>query len=93
MITAEQRRTLLTADRTGINDVVSAMVADVLESKDATPLDVELAFRDAAAQSYLIAGSKLFIVRGVLAWIAALKSAGVTPQANRAALAARSPGK
>ena len=47
-------------------------------------------FRDADdAQSYLIAGERLSIVRGMPAMLLTLAEAGVTPEQNRVALALR----
>jgi hypothetical protein len=88
MLTAGQRNMLLVADRTRRAEVVAAVIGDVLDQGLATPLDIELAFRDARAETYLIAGDELAIVFGMPAWLAALKAAGVTPEDNRAKLAA-----
>ena len=47
--------------------------------------DVEMAFRDAAAQSHLIAaGAEFRIVHGAQAWIAKLAAAGMTAAKNLA---------
>ena len=89
-ITVEQRQQLLVADRTRDIEVISHIVDDMLvEHPDVTPLDIEMCFRDAAAQTYLIAaGGTLSIVLGMPAWRDALNAAGVSPDQNRAALAA-----
>ncbi len=56
---------------------------------DADLFDVKIAFRDASAQSYLIAGERLSIVFGVQAMLAAVTAAGMTVHQNRAALAGK----
>ena len=69
------------------------MVEHMLAADPAiTLLDVEAAFRDAAAHSYLIAspGNSFHVVSGDMpAMLAALAAAGVTAEQNQAALAAR----
>ena len=87
MITAEHRRKLLVADRTGDGKIVAEMVQIVLAA-GVTPLEAELALRDGAAHFYLIAGDeKISVVRGMTAWRKTLQRTGRTPEANRAALA------
>ena len=56
-----------------------------------TLLDIEIAFRDGGAYSYVIAGQgkMVQVVLGMKDWLAALKAAGLSPDANRAALAAK----
>ena len=56
-----------------------------------TLLDIELALRDGGAYSYLIAcqGKMVQVVLGMKDWLAALKAAGLSPDANLAALADR----
>ena len=57
---------------------------------DADLFDVEIAFRDAGAHSYLIAGANTFsIVIGMQAMLAAVTAAGMTVKQNRAALAGK----
>ena len=69
-------------------DTVTAAVTEVLAANpDATLFDIEMAFRDAGARAYVIAGPELTIVLGMRAWRAALGRAGVSPEENRAALA------
>ena len=61
---------------------------------DANLLDVETVFRDGGARTYLIAcPGKMFpvITGGMTAWIAALAANGLSPDANRAALAETHP--
>ena len=88
MITADQRHILLVVDRTQNVEAIAAMVDDVLADNPlATPLDIETAFRAAAAHSYLIAdGDDFRIVIGMPAWRAALAEAGTSPDQNRAEL-------
>jgi len=56
-----------------------------------TLLDIELALRDGGAYSYVIAcqGKMVQVVLGMKDWLAAIKAAGLSPDANRAALAAK----
>ena len=90
MITDKQRHMVLVADRTRDLDVIATIIDTLLaENKNLSPLDVEAALRDAAAHAYLIAAaSKLSVVIGMPAWKSALAELGVTPDENRAALAA-----
>ena len=55
---------------------------------DTDLFDVEIAFRDGGAHSYLITGETLSIVFGMQAMLAAVTAAGMTVKQNRAALAA-----
>jgi hypothetical protein len=81
---------VLLADRTGDVVTVTTVVTEVLAANpETTPLDIETALRDADAQSYLIAGDKLSIVRGMPAMLLTLAAAGVTSEQNGAALALR----
>ena len=50
-------------------------------------LDVEIAFRDGAAQSYLMARAEPAIVPGMPAWLTALVEAGVEIEPFGSALA------
>jgi hypothetical protein len=77
---------LLVADRTRKIDVIAAIV-DVVMSEGATAAEVEQAFRDGSAQSYLIADDKLTIVLGMKEMLAAVGEANMTPDQNRQALA------
>jgi hypothetical protein len=87
MITAEQRRQLLAADRSGNRQVITDMVQLTLAA-GVSALDVELALRDGAAHTYLIAGKgAISIVLGMAAWRAELERSGVTPEQNRRDLA------
>jgi hypothetical protein len=87
VITAEHRRMLEVADRTKDVDVIAGIVHSIMiEAPDLTLLDIETALRDAAAQSYLIAGDKPEIVLGMPAMLATLAAIGVTPEQNRARL-------
>jgi hypothetical protein len=52
-------------------------------------LEIETALRDASAENYLIAGTKLSIVRGMPAMLLTLAAAGVTVEQNRAAVAGK----
>ena len=81
ILNPHQRRRLLVADRSR-----DAGVAAVTEVLAANP-DVEIAFGDASAQSYLIACERLSIVFGMQAMLAAVTAAGMTVKQNRAALA------
>lgn len=87
-LSLDQHHALLIAERSRDVAVISAIVADVLAANpDATPLDVELAFREGGSHIYLIAGSALSVVIGVPAWRAELGRAGLSPETNRMALA------
>jgi hypothetical protein len=90
VITAEQRHQLEVADRTRDIDVIGVIVDDMLvEHPEVTPMDIETALRDAAAQTYLIAhDGEVSIVLGMPDWLTALEHYGMTPEQNRAALAA-----
>ena len=85
-----QRRRLLVADRSRNAGVVTAAITEVLAANpDADLFDVEIAFRDGGAHSYLIAGERLSIVFGMQAMLAAVTAAGMTVKQNRAALAGK----
>ena len=80
---------LLVADRTRDVDVIAAIVDHVLtENPDATLLEIEMCFRDGAGHSYLIANGNPRIAIGMPTMITELALAGITPEQNRAALAA-----
>jgi hypothetical protein len=87
----QHRHALLLADRTHDVGVVTTVVAAVLTANpDTNLLEIEQAFRNGAAASYLIATSDGFeVVLGLMAMLAAVGKAGVVTSAeNRAALAA-----
>jgi hypothetical protein len=90
VITDEHRRQILVADRTRDVDVLAKIIDSVVaENPDTTPLDVETALRDATGHCYLVAEEDgISIVLGMPAWRDALQAAGMTPEQNRAALAA-----
>jgi hypothetical protein len=90
MITAKQRHQLEVADRTRDLDVISIIIDDMLvEHPQVTPLDIETALRDAAARTYLIAkDGEINVVLGMQDWLNTLEQHGMTPEENRAALAA-----
>jgi hypothetical protein len=84
----KQRRKLLMADRTRDATWIMAAIEHLLAANpDANLFDVETAFRDGAAQAYVIAaGHEFRIVLGMPAWRDALAEARVTAAENRAAL-------
>jgi hypothetical protein len=85
-ITARHRHMLEVADRTRDVEVISAIVEAVI-AEGVTVIEVEEAFRDCAAQSYLIA-DPFQIVLGMKEMLDAINAAGITPDDNRAALKA-----
>jgi hypothetical protein len=95
MITAKQRHQLEVADRTRDLDVIGIIVDDMLvEHPEVTPLDIETALRDAAARTYLVVkDGEVNVVLGMQDWLNALEQNGMTPDENRAALAALSKGE
>jgi hypothetical protein len=81
---------LLVADRTRDVDVIAGVVDSVM-AEGVTAIEVETAFRDGAAQSYLIVDSDdVSIVLGMQEMLAAVGEANMTPDQNRQALAALS---
>ena len=86
----QHRHALLLADRTHDVGVITTVVAEVLaENPETNLLEIEQAFRDSAAAAYLVATSDGFdVVIGLMAMLAAVGKAGLTPAENRAALAA-----
>jgi hypothetical protein len=76
-----------------ISGTITTVVTEVLAANpETTPLDIESALRAAFRQAYLVANSTpegFEIVRGMLAWHAALADAGVTVEQNWAALTTR----
>jgi len=92
MITTRQRYQLLLADRTRDATWITATIEHLLAADPTVNLlDIELALRDGGAYSYLIAcqGKMVQVMLGIEDWLAALKAAGLSPDANRAALADR----
>lgn len=92
MITPHQRRTLLIADRSRQTSIVTAAVIDVLNANPETTLhDCEIAFRDGAAQSYIIAdgGDNFRIVFGIVARRDALLRMGIDVREHMARLKQR----
>jgi hypothetical protein len=89
-LSVQHRHAVLLADRTGDVDTITTVVTEVLAaSPETTPLEIETALRDAAAQSYLIAGERLSIVLGLPVMLHKLAASGSTPEQNRAALVVR----
>jgi hypothetical protein len=81
---------LLVADRTKDVDVIAGVVDSVM-AEGATPIEIETAFRDGAAQSYLVADDDdISIVLGMKEMLAAVGEANMTPDQNRQALASLS---
>lgn len=71
MLTPDQRHALLLADRSRNSDVIRGAIERVQENNpSATLLDCEMAFRDAAAQTYLVIDAEgvLHIAMGMQAW-------------------------
>jgi hypothetical protein len=89
-LSVQHRHALLLADRTHDVGVVTAVVTEALTANPETNLlEIEQAFRDGTAAAYLVATSDGFeVVLGMMAMLAAVSKAGVTPAENRAALAA-----
>ena len=83
-----QHHKLLIAERTrDIATITEAISAVLAANPDTNLLDVEEAFRDAGSPVYLIAKPELTIVIGMPAWRSALDRVGMSPEANRQALA------
>jgi hypothetical protein len=75
VITPHQRNALLIADRTREVEVVLREIEQVMvDNPFATLLDIEMVFRDAAANSYLVMSEQgeLSVVFGMQAWQQAL---------------------
>jgi hypothetical protein len=92
-LSLQHRHAVLLADRTGEVATITTVVTEVLAANpDTTPLEIEQAFRDSASAAYLVATTEGFeVVLGMMAMLAAVGKAGVTPAENRAALAGKSP--
>jgi len=93
MITAKQRQQLILADQTGDTVWINAVVEQMLATNPTvTPVEVETAFRDGAARSYLIVGpdKTLRVITGdPPTMLEALAEAGMTVEQNLRALADR----
>ena len=89
-LSVQHRHAVLLADRNHDVGVITTVVAEVLaENPETNLLEIEQAFRDSAAAAYLVATSEGFeVVLGLMAMLAAVGKAGVTPAENRVALAA-----
>lgn len=88
MLTPDQRHTLLMADRSRDGATVRQAIVKVMaDNPKASLLDIEMAFRDAAAHSYLVAGpDKLMIYGSMPEALKALRDAGIGPGGNWVAL-------
>jgi len=88
-LSVQHRHAVLLADHDA--GVITTVVTEVLaDNPETTPLEIEQAFRDGAAVAYLVATTdELEIVLVMMAMLAALSKAGVTPEQNRAALAGK----
>lgn len=84
-ITARHRHMLEVADRTRDLDVIASIVETAVV-EGASYFEIEQAFRDAAAQSYLIAGDPPTIVLGIHEMLEVIAERGSTPDENRARL-------
>jgi hypothetical protein len=81
---------LLVADRTKDVDVIAGVV-DAVMAEGVTAIDVETAFREGSAKSYLIIdGEDVSVVLGMKEMLAAVGEAKMTPDQNRQALVALS---
>jgi hypothetical protein len=75
MLTPKQKHALLLADRTkDLRIVVDAINEVMAENPNASYLDVEMTFRDAAAQTYLVVNNenKMIILFGISKWLETL---------------------
>jgi predicted PhzF superfamily epimerase YddE/YHI9 len=91
-ISVEKRRDLLKAERSHNDETIAAAINEAIEASapDATFLDAEMAFRDAGAQTFLVAVNDhgtVKICHSVTDMLAELDKAGRTPAQNRKALA------
>ena len=86
MLTKQHRNMLLVADRTRNLDVIAVVIDHVLAESHATLLDVEMAFRDAACLTYLVANGEPRIVLHMPAMLQALAELDITPEENRTRL-------
>ena len=79
-ISIQHRHALLLADRTHDVGVISTVVTEVLAANpDTNLLEIEQAFRDNAAATYLVAKTEGFeVVLGLLAMLTAVGKAGIT---------------
>lgn len=86
----KQKHRLLMAGRTRDAAWITAVIENVLAADPTITLDeIEGAFRDAAATTYLVGTADRFeVVIGMPAMLAAIGAAGMTAAENLAALAA-----
>jgi hypothetical protein len=84
MISARHRHMLEVADRTRDVDVIGAIVDGVIE-EGVSAFEIEQAFRDCGAQSYLIA-EPFSVVLGIKEMLDVINEQGITPDENRARL-------
>lgn len=90
-LSRRQKQQLLLADRGyDASAVMAAIAALTRENDTATLLDCEMALRDAAAWSFLVAvpGAEFEVLGGTLAMCGRLAGLGVTLEQNRERLAA-----
>jgi hypothetical protein len=92
MLSSRHRRQLLKAERTQhVGTITAAIDAILKDEPTATPLDVEMVFREATTNTYLIAtdrpGEYLICFGGLANLLAQLALVETTLQTNRAALA------
>jgi hypothetical protein len=88
----DQVHALLIAERSrDVATITEAIEAVMAANPETTLLDVDQVFRDAGAPVYLIAKPELTIVIGMPAWRSALDRLGMSPEANRQALAGKTP--
>ena len=91
--TPKQRHKLVMADRTRDETWITVMIEDLLAANPQTTLlEIDQEFRDAGAQTHLIAtpgtAAGVEVVLGELAFRRRVAAAGMTAEQNRAALAA-----
>lgn len=75
MLTSKQKHVLLLADQTkDLRKVVDAINDVMAENQDATYLEIEMAFRDAAAKTYLVVNNenKMVVLFGMQRWLETL---------------------
>ena len=91
MLRADQRHALLLADRSHDAGLIRETINRVLnDNASVTLLDCEMAFRDAAASTYLVAGEAGLMICGSMSdALAALRDAGSNPGQNWIALTER----
>jgi hypothetical protein len=88
-----QHHKLLMAERSrDVATITEAIEAVIAVSPETTLLEIDQVFRDAGSPVYLVAKPELTVAIGMPAWIAALAAAGLSPEANRQALAGTTAG-